>query len=169
VEIAAFVIGSVALVLSLVSFGWQVFTWRHERRFDVRVRIESELVPVAEGKYPITVVIENHGATVEAVQEVWLLYAEHYDLDKEPDPVRVRPPSLQDTTGEPLPPRRNVRRTYDLLGGTYAPFPNELTAVALLESGERVVSKRYKTRENSRRVALGFDPIRDEPDMPERG
>jgi hypothetical protein len=42
VEIAAFLIRSVALV----SFGWQVFTWRHAQRFDVRVRIEPQLIEV---------------------------------------------------------------------------------------------------------------------------
>jgi hypothetical protein len=165
VEVAAFVIGCVALGLSVFSLGWQVFTWLHERRFDVRVRIESELIRVAEGKYPVTVVIENHGATEEAVQEVWLLYAEHYDLD-EPQKVTRGPPSLLDRKSAPLAPRRNVRRTYDLLGGDYAPFPSELTAVVLLESGERVTSKSYKTSESSLRAAHGLNPIPKEPNEP---
>jgi hypothetical protein len=38
------VIGCLAFLLSIASLGWQVATWRHEHRFDVRVWIEDAVV-----------------------------------------------------------------------------------------------------------------------------
>src|SRR5215217_4088968 len=69
-EVAAFVVGCVALLLSLFHAAWQVGTWRHAHGFNVQVPIKPEWVVVASGKYEITVVVENRGATSEAVQEI---------------------------------------------------------------------------------------------------
>jgi hypothetical protein len=65
------------------------------------------------------VVVENRGATDEAVQEIWLLFGRY----RGPERGIVTGGSVQDSKGEPLPPRRNVRRTYDLLAGRFIEFP----------------------------------------------
>lgn len=63
--VAAFVVGCAGFGLALVSLGWQVWTWRHQRKFDVRASIVSEYVVVGSGKFEITVVIENQGQTMQ--------------------------------------------------------------------------------------------------------
>lgn len=69
-----------------------------------------------------------------------------------------------DRKGEPLPPRRNVRRTYDLLGSRFMEhFPEEVTAVVTLESGKRIVSEPIQTDRRSLLLALGVDPDKPRP------
>jgi hypothetical protein len=155
VEVAGFVIGCIALVVALGGLGWQIYAWRHAHRFDVRVRIEPEMIPLAEKRYEVTVVVQNLGSTEEAVDSVALLYAHHHP-SVPVDGIVLGPPSLLDRKGEPLPPRRNVRRTYDLLGTRFMEhFPEEVTAVVTLESGERIVSEPMQTSSRSLDVALG--------------
>jgi hypothetical protein len=73
----------------------------------------------------------------------------------------VRFPSLMDRKSDPLPPRRNVRRTYDLLGARFMEhFPEEVAAVVTLESGTRIVSDAVQTDERSLFIAHGIDPER---------
>lgn len=50
-----------AFVLACLALGWQAWTWLSERRFEVQVRIEPELVEVGSGRYEITVVVEKQG------------------------------------------------------------------------------------------------------------
>jgi hypothetical protein len=84
-----------------------------------------------------------------------LLYAEPEDADPG-DGVRLGPPNLLDTVGEPLPPRRNVRRTYDLLAARFmAFFPSSVTAVVLLESGKLLRSEPLDTPADGLKVT-GF-------------
>jgi hypothetical protein len=153
VEVAGLIIGCIALVVALGGLGWQVYTWRHAHRFDVRVRIEPELIPLAEKRYEVTVVVQNLGSTEEAVDSVALLYS--HDFAEVPrDGVVLGPPSLLDRNGEPLPRRRNVRRTYDLLGARFMEyFPEQVTAVVTLESGERIVSEPMHTDKRSLDIA----------------
>jgi hypothetical protein len=66
VEVAGFVIGCVALVIALGGLGWQIYTWRHAHRFDVRIRIDPDLIPLAKKQYEVTVVVQNLGSTEEA-------------------------------------------------------------------------------------------------------
>lgn len=152
-EIAAFVISCIAFIGAVFSIGWNVWTWRHSHRFDVRVRIEHEFVVVGSGKYEITVVVENLGATEEAVQAVYLLYPEH---EHEEGEARLGPMSLRDTgLNLPLPPRRNVKRTYDLLAPRFAPLPYEVTAYVSLQSGGGLIaSEPFKTSAEGFAVAM---------------
>ena len=53
-------------------------------------------------------------------------------------------PAKRDTVAELLPPRRSVRRTYDLLEDAVAWFPVEVVAVVLLQSARRVESRPYR-------------------------
>lgn len=154
-EVAGFAIGCIALVVALGGLGWQIYTWRHAHRFDVRVSIEPEMIPVGQKRYEVTVVVRNMGSTEEAVESVALLYSHHHPEVPE-DGVVLGLPSLLDRKGEPLPPRRNVRRTYDLLGSQFIEhFPEEVTAVVTLESGKRIVSEAEQTSRRSLDVALG--------------
>lgn len=157
-EVAGFVIGCVAFVVALGGLCWQVYTWRHAHRFDVRASVEPEMISVGQKRYEVTVVVRNMGSTEEAVENVALLYSHHHpEVPK--DGVVLGPPSLMDRTGEPLPPRRNVRRTYDLLGSRFIEyFPEEVTAVVTLETGKRIVSEPIQTDKRSLYVALGRDP-----------
>ena len=167
-EVAGFVIGCVALVVALGGLGWQVYTWRHAHRFDVRASVEPEMIPIAEKRYEVTVVIRNMGSTEEAVENVALLYSHHHpEVPK--DGVVLGPPSLMDRRGAPLPPRRNVRRTYDLLGSRFMEhFPEEVTAVVTLESGKRIVSEPEQTDKRALHLALGLDPDRQPREGPLR-
>jgi hypothetical protein len=151
VEVAAFVIGCVALGLSGLTLGWQVYTWTRDRRFDVRAVIKSDLIPVGEGRYEVAVEVTNHGRTHEALSEIWLQYSEHGPLDPDDLIPSVRDRNLPETD---LPPRRRVRRTYDLLASRFAPFPTEVVAHVWLQSGDRVVSPPFQTDERGRSVAL---------------
>jgi hypothetical protein len=155
VEVAGFVIGCVALLVALGGLGWQVYTWRHAHRFDVRASVEPEMIRVGQKSYEVTVVVRNMGSTEEAVESVALLYSHHHpEVPK--DAVVLGPPSLMDRKGEPLPPRRNVRRTYDLLGSRFIEhFPEEVTAAVTLESGKRIVSEPIQTDKRSLYLALG--------------
>ena len=111
VEVAAFVIGCFAFVLSVVGLGWQIVTWRHEHRFDVQVWVEEvPLVEPGSGQYGVVVVIRNTGATSEAVQHVSLVYSE--DSAIVGDDVRLGPTSVQDwgVAGSELPPDLARRR-----------------------------------------------------------
>jgi hypothetical protein len=149
VDVASFVIACTALALSLIGLGWQIFTWRRGRRFDIRVRIDAPMHAVGSGIYEVVVVIENHGEREEAVDSVALLYSEPEQRDGMPGPgdLWAGPgSSLWDrhARGE-LPPRRNLRFTYDLLAGRFTPFPAEVVAVASLETGEVVRSAPYTT------------------------
>ena len=65
-----------------------------------------------------------------------LVYAEHIK-EYGDETMRLGPPSLQDNNvaGSELPPKREVRRTYDLLASRFGPFPSEITAYVDLQSG----------------------------------
>lgn len=49
-EVASFVIACIALVLSVAGFGWQVFTWQRDRRYDVHVKLRAEPIEVGDNK-----------------------------------------------------------------------------------------------------------------------
>jgi hypothetical protein len=149
---ASFVIGCVAFVLSAFSVAWQVFTWQHERRFDVRVRVGSEMHRLGCGEYIVNVVVENHGETTEALQEMSLLTG-HDDIGEDSSYFQSGSTWDRGATGE-LPPRRNLRFTYDLLASRYTAFPDEVVAVATLESGEVVRSEPYRTDAQSFEVVM---------------
>jgi hypothetical protein len=60
---------------------------------------------------------------------------------------------VRDPGGAPLPPRRNVRRTFDVLGTRFLSFfPSEVTAVVVLESGKRLDSKPFPTSIEALRI-----------------
>lgn len=146
-----------AFVLACLALGWQAWTWLSERRFEVQVRIEPELVEVGSGRYEITVVVENKGATDEALHEIWLLYAEHVDAGWVGE--KLGPPSLWDRNlpEKELAPRRHIRRTYDLLATRFGGFPSEVTAVAVLQTGQHIESEPYRTEAKSLALAQAGD------------
>ena len=84
-------------------------------------------------------VARNLGRTDEAVRQVWLEFAG--TLRTHPA-VAEGPVAFQDDKPpRDLPPRKEVRRTYDLLDEMFmGAFPAEVTAIVVLESGERVSS-----------------------------
>ena len=131
-----------AAVIASASLGWQAFTWRRARAFDVRVSIAPN-VAIGPNEYEIVVVATNHGATHEAVQEVWLQYAEHGPIAKPHGAPSVRITSIPDPE---LPPNRNVRVSTNLLGDRrFAPIASgEITALVVLESGRHVVSDPHR-------------------------
>jgi hypothetical protein len=118
VQVASFVIACLALSVALGGLTWQVYTWRQAHRFDVSVSIQQDPAPVAQKRYEITVVLRNLGSSDEAVENVALLYSLH-DAGVSEDGVGLGFPSLLDHKSDSLPPRRNVRRTYDLLGSRF--------------------------------------------------
>lgn len=138
-EIAAFIIGCVALGLSLIGLGWQIWTWFEDRKFKVTVELESLVFAPHSGEYPVTVVARNLGRTDEAVRQIWLHFA---GALREDPAAPQRPASFQD--GNPpraLPPRKEVRKTYNLLDEKFMGcVPAEVTAVVVLESGEQAHS-----------------------------
>lgn len=139
----------------MCSIAWQIYTWKHAQRFDVRVRIESTPTVLGGGKYEIVVVVENLGATDEAVRSIVLRYAEHA-----PAEGGLRHPSLHDPNFDrqsgALPPRHHVRRTYDLLGVRFlSVIPTRVTAYAQLESGaEWIASDPHETSMHAFGVAM---------------
>jgi hypothetical protein len=144
-EVAAFVIGCVAFVLSVVSLGWQMFVWRHAHKFNVRVRISSELIEPGSGKLDATVMVENLGRTDEAVQTISLLY--HASQGGVGSVTWDRDLSLE------LPPRRNVRKTYDLLAPRFMSLPITVTAHVMLETGKTVQSEPFSVDDTSLAIA----------------
>lgn len=157
VEVAGFVIACFALLIAGGSLGWQVFTWRQGRRMDVRVRVTADEVVVASGELNVTVTVENGGSTHEAVQEVWLLYAESAERDGAnvlgPPNIRKRMPK---EAGD-LPPRRNVRVTFDLLGSRFIThLPTALEGIVLLESGHQIRSSLLEISGEDFRLATGL-------------
>jgi hypothetical protein len=98
--------------------------------------------------WPIVVVATNHGATHEAVQEIWLQYAEHGPVDRAQGAPSVR---VTQIAAPELPPNRNVRVTIDLLGTRrHAPIATgEVTALVVLESGRHVLPRLTYPRSTS--------------------
>jgi hypothetical protein len=152
VEWAALGISVVALALSAASFLWRIYEWRQSRAFDVRARIDCDLFPVGSGKYEATVVVENHGARVEAVDTISLVPSR----SEEHGVVVLQSGGIWDTTvaGNEVPPNRNFKRTYDLLSQRYGEIPSEITAVVELESGKRVHSPPYEVSEEGMAVVM---------------
>lgn len=127
-----------AAAVATIGLGWQTFTWRRARAFDVRAHIPAT-VRVGADQYEIVVVATNHGATHEAVQEIWLQYAEHGPVDRAQGAPSVR---VTQIAAPELPPNRNVRVKIDLLGTRrHAPIATgEVTALVVLESGRHVIT-----------------------------
>jgi hypothetical protein len=153
-------------VVASGGLGWQVFQWRKSHAFDVRVTLKQELIAVGSGKYEVTVTTTNHGATNEAVQEIWLRFREHED---ELDGLLIPSVRITRLARSELPPDRNVRYTIDLLATRFGPFPSELTAVVLLESGRHVESETLRTDDRSLGIAVvgtERDPRRMDDDPP---
>lgn len=97
-EVAAFIIAVLAMLTGGGSLAWQVYTWKQQRRPDVRVSVrhmattqqptldawDKHISSITEEEmqsqsffYELTVVVVNHGATTEVVEEVGIATTEH--------------------------------------------------------------------------------------------
>lgn len=160
----------IALALSLASLGWQVYTWYQGRRFDVRLRVEHEMIEPGSGKYPITVVVENLGSTIEAVQELAVIYPERFTQRDQRYGIML-PPAIRisDIADPEVRPRRNYRHTFDLLAsGFRTPIPDHVTATAVLESGETITSEPYEINSRALALAQGQGTVQAWPAPPQQ-
>jgi hypothetical protein len=162
-QVAAFTIGCVAFLLSIGSLTWQIYSWRQDRRFDVRLEIGFPIVPLGERRYDMTVVVSNRGRTDEALQELRLVAM--YDREFNRKLTFYSPELIADpATDRQLPPNRSFSSTFNLMskliGGRGNPedFPTEVIGVAELQSGRQVFSEPYQPPTDLRDHALEDPP-----------
>lgn len=161
-EVAAFIVGCFAIGLSAVSVGWQIFTWRRERRFAVRASIVHVGAAVGGGRYPIRVVVSNDGGTREWVGDVQIEATYERDNNRRMffhSPELVRNPSLD----RDLPPRQRFESEFNLLsrliGG--GGLPVEIVAVVELMSGRKIRSEVFKPNPKIAADAQGEDQVKE--------
>jgi hypothetical protein len=165
-DVAALVIACIAIGLSALSVSWQIYTWRRERRFDVRVRIVFEGASLGTRRYPIRVVVSNHGGTDEAIERLWIKAT--FDHPGR-DPLNFYAPELvrNPSRDRSLPPRRRFESHFNLLavliGATH--FPTRVEAFVELESGRQASSEPYETNQSAKDHALEAPP--EGLDLPE--
>jgi hypothetical protein len=159
-EVAAFAVGCVAILLSGTSLGWQVYTWLRDRRFDIRARVVYDGATVGGRRYPITVVVTNHGGTEEAIEQLWINVT--YD-DEDPHTTNFYAPELvrHPSRDRSLPPGRRFRSQFNLLSRTISgrAFPKRVVAQAELESRRQIVAEPYLTSESIWASALEDKPL----------
>jgi hypothetical protein len=106
---------------------------QREQTTDVRVTVRPEIVGVDSGKVEFTVVATNDGATSEAVERVGL----HM--------FKTRDGHAGFTTynelDQPLPPKLNVRHTFDLVEARYVRGFGAYRGYAVLTSGDYIESE----------------------------
>lgn len=161
-EVAAFIVGCFAIGLSAVSVGWQIFTWRRERRFAVRASIVDVGAAIGGGRYPIRVVVSNDGGTREWVSDVRIEATYDRDINRRMffhSPELVRNPSLD----RDLPPRRRFESEFNLLSGLIGggELPIEIVAVVELMSGRKIRSAAFKPDQEIAANARREDPVQD--------
>jgi hypothetical protein len=143
-EVAAFVVGCFAIALSALSIGWQVFTWRRERRFAVRATITFEGASLGGGRYPIRVAASNQGGTHEWIASITVEAEYDRQLNRR---MFFSSPELVLNPGRDreLKPRQVFESEFNLLsqmiGG--GGLPTKVVGVVELASGRRVTSKPY--------------------------
>jgi hypothetical protein len=162
VGIAAFVIGCIAVGLSLLSLAWQVFIWRRERRFAMDIRIVVQGPGIGSQRYPIQVVATNAGGTTEWVENVELLAKYDREVNKSIrffSPELTRNPSMD----RHLPPGKRFESEFNLLsafiGGGKLPY--EVIAKAMFASGREISSEPYRPDPEWAKMAREDDPVRD--------
>jgi hypothetical protein len=162
-QVAAFTIGCVALLLSIGSLTWQVYSWRQDRRFDVRLEIDFPSVPIGGRRYDLTVVVANCGRTDEAIEELILTATYDREINRKLNfysPELVADPAVD----RRLTPDRSFRSTFNLMSGLIggrgdpSDFPTEVLAVVGLQSGRQVFSEPYKPPKDLRDHALEDPP-----------
>jgi hypothetical protein len=125
----------VALGLSVLSIAWNVWSYFHSRRFDVRVTVRSEGVPVRlEGEtpeYQLTVVVTNHGSTTEFIERVGLEF-----IDETAEEMGISGVSKQ--VDKELAPNQNFRWTWDLGQQRYAVGRKYVGTASLARGGGRL-------------------------------
>lgn len=159
-EIAAFAVGCLAVALASLSLGWQVFTWKRERRFAASAVVQSEGAGVGSRRYPIRVVITNRGGTVEWVKQIAL----HANYDREINkrmyfnsPELVRNPSMD----RELPPRKRFESEFNLVSGQIGGggLPTDVTAVVSFASGQEIRSKPFRPEQLQADAAFEDNPL----------
>jgi hypothetical protein len=161
-EIAAFAVGCLAVGLASLSLGWQVFTWRRERRFAVTAVIRSEGVGLGSRRYAARVVVTNEGGTVEWIEQVAL----HANYEREINrrmyfnsPELVRNPSLN----RELPPRKRFESEFNLVSGQIGGggLPKEVVAVISFASSREVRSEPFRPDRAQADAAFKDAPVAD--------
>lgn len=154
-EVAALAVGCVAITLSAISVGWQMFTWRRERRFDVRLTVEQDGVGVGGRRYPVRVVATNHGGTTEWINRLWIDAT--YDRVVNRKLTFYAPELVQNPRRDrELPPRQRFESEYNLLSGLIGGggLPKEIVARAKFASGREVSSAAFQPQESLAATAL---------------
>jgi hypothetical protein len=134
-----------AAAVGTASLGWTIWREVRSERSDVRVTVMTEPVPIGEGKYELTVVTRNHGKTDEVVERIGLNF-----LDPTVDEMGRG--AAQERVDEPLPPRRNVRWTWNL-GTQRFKVGREYQGYAVLASGVTELSEWFEFSADTLRVA----------------
>jgi len=144
-DIAAFAVACLAVLLSAVSIGWQVFTWRRAQRFDVRLDLENPGVGIGGGRYPLHAIATNRGGTTEWVEALSVEASYDREINKKMtffSPELVRNPSRS----RELAPRQRFSSEFNLLSGLIGGggLPVEVRATIRLSSGREVSSSAYR-------------------------
>jgi hypothetical protein len=168
-QVAAFAVASYAAMLALLSLGWQVYSWKAERRFRVELTIREDPVPIGCGRYPITVVATNAGGTVEWVEQIALEANYERELNRRLifySPELLRSPSMD----RELRPRNRFESEFNLLsahiGGGQLPVSVE--AVISLASGRTARSQAVRPIPEWAEGARESDPVADINDLVRR-
>jgi hypothetical protein len=165
-DVAAFVVACVAAMISAASIGWQIYTWRRAHRFDVHLQVECRGVGFGGGRYPLHVVVTNHGGTTEWIDSVLIQASYDRDINKKMTfyaPELVRNPARD----RELAPRQRFESEFNLLSGLIGGggLPKEVRATVHFASGRQEFSAPYQPNPEWAENAL--EPRTSGVDLPE--
>ena len=129
------ILSGIAILLALGSLGWQIWTYFHSNRSDVRVTVRTEPVAIDQKELVLVVVATNHGTTTETVEKMGLRFV------GDPNEA-MNESSVIKTVDEPLPPSTNVRLEWDLgrqrfaVGRTHTGFASLATGIVIESNAE---------------------------------